>query len=84
MKLIEGNSAPLATRVDPDLFGVTIPIDAQIKCVLREIHIRQKKYPSWVARGMIRETQAAHELAAMNAVLETLRIVKSQGSTMHE
>lgn len=47
-------------------------IDEQIACVRREIAMRERVYPSWVARGKMKQEKADHETAAMRAVLRTL------------
>jgi hypothetical protein len=47
-------------------------LDAQIKCVRREIGLRKKVYPGLVARRTMYPEVAHHELKAMEAVLETL------------
>lgn len=45
----------------------------QISCVQREIQMRQRVYPRRVAAKAMSQRQADRELAAMEAVLETLR-----------
>lgn len=47
-------------------------LEAQIKCVRREISMRERVYPSFIARGKIRPTEAENEIATMRAVLKTL------------
>lgn len=47
-------------------------IDAQLKCVQREIEMREKVYPRRVAEGKMNKLHADHELATMKAVLQTL------------
>jgi hypothetical protein len=49
------------------------PLDVQIECVKREIGMRKHVYPKWVAAERMSEGKAARELAAMEAVLETLQ-----------
>jgi hypothetical protein len=53
-------------------------IDAQINCVRRELAIREKVYPALVADGKKHQSQAAHEIDAMRAVLETLEALKER------
>ena len=57
----------------PDLLPER-PIDLrqQIEAVEREIHMREKVYPDWVARKRMRPEKADYELKAMRAVLATL------------
>lgn len=47
-------------------------IAQQIACVKREIRMREKVYPRWVARGTMDQPHADKELACMRAVLGTL------------
>jgi hypothetical protein len=60
----------------PDLFGTTlapVPLPAQIACIEREIAMRERVYPNWVASGRMSQAKADAELLAMRAALETLR-----------
>lgn len=50
-----------------------ISIDEQMKCVQREIRMRENVYPKWVAAGKMSPAKAESELAMMKAVLETLK-----------
>lgn len=50
----------------------TIPLSAQVECVRREIHMREKAYPRWVGQRRLTQKKADEELAAMRAVLETV------------
>ena len=47
-------------------------LDDQIECVQREIAMRERVYPKWVASGHMTERKADHELQCMRAVLTTL------------
>lgn len=51
-------------------------IDEQIKCVLRELALREAVYARHVSEGKMQHTVATHELACMRAVLTTLEDVK--------
>lgn len=50
----------------------TIPLDEQIACVKREIAMRERVYPKWVASKRMTQAKADSELAAMRAVLRTV------------
>jgi hypothetical protein len=50
-------------------------IDEQISCVEREIRLRERNYPRWVEARRMSLRKAGEEMAAMRAVLETLRRV---------
>jgi hypothetical protein len=61
-----------------------IPLAGQIKAVEREIAMRKAVYPKRVAaKGMKQET-ADHEIAAMTAVLATLRGLERREETINE
>lgn len=49
-----------------------VSLNAQIKCVEREIGMRGRVYPRWVASGKMTQAKADFELRAMRAVLDTL------------
>lgn len=53
-------------------------IDEQIKCVGREIGMRKNVYPKFLKSGRITQEKADHEIAAMEAVYETLKRVKDE------
>lgn len=53
--------------------GDTVSLEDQIRCVERELRMRRKVYPSWVAQGKMRAADAARESWHMQAVLDTLR-----------
>ena len=57
------------------LFAPTL--QEQIACVEREIRMRKQVYPRRVAIGKMRQELAEDEIAAMEAVLDTLRAVLS-------
>jgi hypothetical protein len=58
-----------------DLFGGTLPIDpaAQLAEVEREVALRRRVYPRWVADGRMKQAAADRQIATMEAVAETLR-----------
>lgn len=55
-----------------------ITIDEQIKAVEREINMRLRVYPKWVENKRMSQEKANKEIAAMQAVLETLKEVQKQ------
>lgn len=55
--------------------ALPIPLSAQIAAVEREIGYRERCYPRWVTEGRMKEDKADAELAAMRAVLATLKAV---------
>jgi hypothetical protein len=50
-----------------------VSIREQRRCVERELTMRQKIYPRWVANGRMTAAEAAREIATMTAVLATLQ-----------
>lgn len=52
--------------------GLPIPLAAQIDCVRREIAMRERVYPRWVAASKMKAGKADQEIEAMRAVLHTL------------
>lgn len=66
-----------------DLFGsavVRAPLREQIRCVERELRLRRSAYGRWVASGKMKQAEADREIAAMEAVLDTLREVEAGAS----
>lgn len=56
-----------------DLFPqAEIPLEAQIKCVEREITFRKRVYARRISRGRMSEVFADQQIELMQAVLETL------------
>lgn len=53
-----------------------IPLDIQIAAVKREIALRQRCYPRWVEKKLMKQAAADHEIAWMSAVLHTLIALK--------
>lgn len=51
---------------------LSVSIDRQIECVEREIAMRQRAYPRWVADGRLTQAKADAEINCMLAVRETL------------
>lgn len=57
--------------------AVAVPIEHQVACVRREISMRERVYPRWVADHRMTQRKADEELAAMRAVLATLEEIAS-------
>jgi hypothetical protein len=53
-----------------------ITLDMQIACARRELALRQRVYPKWVGAGRMKQAEADKELAAMQAVHDTLTAIK--------
>lgn len=52
---------------------MTKPLSSQIACIERELAVRRRVYPRWVASQKMRQEKADHEIECMEAVLDTLR-----------
>lgn len=63
-----------------NLFEGNYPIEVQIRCVEREISMRQRVYPRYVAKGNMTQHQADNETSCMKAVLNTLKRVAEAGA----
>lgn len=50
-----------------------VPLEAQIACAERELKYRHRVYPRWCDAGKMTTQKAAHELAAMHAIVITLQ-----------
>lgn len=53
---------------------MTVPLADQLACVKREISMRRRAYPRWVADGRMTQAKADAEIAAMEAVAATLAL----------
>lgn len=59
---------------------MTVPIADQIACVKRELAMRRRVYPRWIADNRMSQAKADKEITAMEAVVATLSEVEN--STM--
>ena len=74
--IVCSRSRPRAKKAAvPDLL---VPLGAQIICAEREVRYRINLYPGWIKRGRITASEAAHELAAMRAIVTTLQTLDRQ------
>lgn len=55
-----------------------VPLDQQIASVTRELALRRAVYPKQVSRGRMRQSEADHEIAAMEAVHATLTRLRAE------
>lgn len=56
-----------------------ISLQEQIACLTRELKMRRAVYPKWVASGKMRRDKMDHEIAAMEAALNTLLLLNPVG-----
>ncbi len=52
-------------------------ITDEIRCIEREIKLRENFYPRWINAGRMTEGKADHEIRCMKAILERLHEVES-------
>ncbi len=57
-----------------------IPIDEQVAAARRELAMRRNVYPKWVDSRRMTQDKADREIAAMEAIIETLELVKAVAS----
>ena len=50
----------------------TITITAQLAAAKRELAMRRRVYPRWIAQQRMSEATAHHEIACMQAIVDTL------------
>ena len=59
-------------------------IDEQLRSVAREIAMRKRVYPKWVATNRMTEAEARREVAAMEAVYATLKTLRPHDRTLKD
>lgn len=52
-------------------------INIQIKCVERELGMRERVYPRWVQAKKMTQEKADEEIKTMREVLKTLKLIES-------
>ena len=55
---------------------IPISLDDEILCLRREIGLRERVYPRWVAQGKMKHDNAEREIAVMKSALESLHRLK--------
>ena len=50
-------------------------LSEQIKCVIREIGLRKRVYPNWIAANRMKAIEAERQILIMEDVLDTLKMV---------
>jgi hypothetical protein len=59
-----------------------VTLGEQIAAVQREIGMRERVYPGLVAKGKMKLDESERQIAAMKAVLETLRMIETNVQTV--
>jgi hypothetical protein len=52
----------------------------QLECAERELKMRERVYPRWVAQEKMNQEKADHEIACMRAIVATLKPLAEQES----
>ena len=55
-----------------------VTLERQIACVRRELTMRRKVYPKWIAGGRMTQEQAQEQISTMEAVQATLEQLLAQ------
>lgn len=58
--------------------NTTVHIDTQCACVRREISMRKRVYPRWVATQKMTQEEADRQILVMEAVLATLEGLRAE------
>lgn len=61
---------------------MTVTIEEQLAVVRREIAMRKSAYPKWIASKRMTQQKADDEIAAMQAVHDTLTVMKDARQIM--
>lgn len=63
---------------------VAVTLEEQLACVEREIGLRLRVYPRWVASGKMRPASADKEIERMQAVRDTLKgLIAESAAKVH-
>jgi hypothetical protein len=57
-----------------------IPLEEQIACVKRELMLRRRNYPKWIAAGTMTQQRAAEQIELMEAVHDELERIRKDES----
>lgn len=72
MNAQEATEAERVAELQRRALAGPITLEQMIACVRREIAMRKRVYPRWVADGRMARDAAEREIAAMQAVHDTL------------
>ena len=60
-----------------DMFGITVL--EQIECARREVAMRKRVYPRWVANGKMKQNKADLEIEIMESIVDLLLGLQKTG-----
>jgi len=77
-QMCKNTNGAVGNMMNEDLFPeAEIPLEAQIKCVEREIEFRKRVYARRVSMGRMSEVFADQQVKLMGAVLKTLQELRN-------
>lgn len=62
----------MVTISDPAMGSHEVDLDELLGCARRELALRERVYPKWVAKGSMTQTKADRELEGMRGIVEFL------------
>lgn len=68
----EDHRTPIVRITDPAMSWHEVDLNDLLGCARRELALRQRVYPKWVAKGSMSEKKAEKEIAQMRAVVDFL------------
>jgi hypothetical protein len=63
---------PIVRISDPAMSWHDVDLNDLLGCCRRELELRQRVYPKWVAKGTMSEKKALKEIALMRSVVDFL------------
>jgi hypothetical protein len=63
---------PMVRVSDPGMEWHEVNLNDLLGCARRELEVRQRVYPKWVAKGTLSEAKAERELALQRTLVEFL------------
>jgi hypothetical protein len=68
----EDHRTPIVRISDPAMSWHDVDLNDLLGCCRRELALRQRVYPKWVAKGTMSEAKALNEIEQMRSVVEFL------------
>jgi hypothetical protein len=68
----QDHRTPIVRISDPAMSWHDVDLNDLLGCCRRELELRQRVYPKWVAKGTMSEKKAEKEIALMRSVVDFL------------
>ena len=68
----QDHRTPIVRISDPAMSWHDVYLNDLLGCCRRELALRQRVYPKWVAKGLMREKKAEKEIEQMRTVVDFL------------